>query len=71
MLEAFVRVLFLPAFFAYTGMRTQFGLIHSAADWLMCGLIILVATLGQVRRDAASRRADRHRSGATRTRWAF
>ena len=42
-----VSVLFLPAFFAYTGMRTQIGLVEGTEEWLLCGLIILVATLGK------------------------
>lgn len=42
-----VLVLLLPAFFAYTGMRTQIGLVSGWEAWLMCALIILVATLGK------------------------
>jgi Kef-type K+ transport system membrane component KefB len=42
-----VLVLFLPSFFAFTGMRTQIGLLDSARDWWVCGLVILVATLGK------------------------
>lgn len=42
-----VTVLLLPAFFAYTGMRTQIGLVSSGADWLWCGAIVLVATVGK------------------------
>jgi len=42
-----VSVLLLPAFFAYTGMRTQIGLVASTEEWLLCGLIIVVATLGK------------------------
>jgi Kef-type K+ transport system membrane component KefB len=42
-----VSVLLLPAFFAYTGMRTQIGLVSGPGEWLLCGLIILVATLGK------------------------
>lgn len=42
-----VVVLFLPAFFAFTGMRTQIGLVSGAEAWLLCGLITLVATLGK------------------------
>jgi len=42
-----VTVLFLPAFFALTGMRTQIGLVAGAEQWLICGLIIAVATLGK------------------------
>jgi Kef-type K+ transport system membrane component KefB len=46
-LEDIVKILLLPAFFAYTGMRTEIGLVSGAQAWLMCGVIILVATLGK------------------------
>lgn len=46
-LEDVVIVLFLPSFFALTGMRTQLGLLATAQDWLVCGLIVLVATVGK------------------------
>jgi Kef-type K+ transport system membrane component KefB len=46
-LEDVVIVLFLPSFFAFTGMRTQIGLVNTAQDWIVCGLILLVATLGK------------------------
>lgn len=46
-LEDVVIVLFLPVFFAFTGMRTEIGLVSGAADWLVCGAIIFVATLGK------------------------
>ncbi len=42
-----VTVLLLPAFFAYTGMRTQLGLLGDWNQWLVCLVIILVATLGK------------------------
>ena len=42
-----VRVMFLPAFFAFTGLRTQVGLMQSAEDWMLCGVIIVVATAGK------------------------
>jgi Kef-type K+ transport system membrane component KefB len=42
-----VTVLLLPAFFAYTGMRTQIGLVSGVEQWLLCGVIILVATAGK------------------------
>lgn len=42
-----VVVLLLPAFFAFTGMRTQIGLVNGTEEWLACGLIILVASLGK------------------------
>jgi K+:H+ antiporter len=46
-LEVFVTVLLLPAFFALTGMRTEIGLLSSLAEWLLCGVIIVVATAGK------------------------
>jgi K+:H+ antiporter len=46
-LEDLVTILLLPAFFAFTGMRTQVGLMASAADWLVCALIVIVATAGK------------------------
>jgi Kef-type K+ transport system membrane component KefB len=46
-LDDFVAVLFLPAFFAYTGMRTQIGLLSGLENWLLCGVIILVACVGK------------------------
>jgi Kef-type K+ transport system membrane component KefB len=46
-LEDAVTVLFLPAFFAFTGMKTQLGLVTSASDlpWLLA--IISLATIGK------------------------
>ncbi len=46
-LEDLVTTLLLPAFFAFTGMRTQIGLVSGASEWLICGLIPLVATAGK------------------------
>ena len=43
-----VRVMFLPAFFAFTGLRTEIGLVRTVDDWLICGLIIAVATVGKL-----------------------
>jgi Kef-type K+ transport system membrane component KefB len=42
-----VVVLFLPVFFAFTRMRMQIQLVSGAEAWLVCGAIILVATLGK------------------------
>ena len=42
-----MTVLLLPAFFAFTGMRTRIGLVSGLEQWLVCGLIILVATAGK------------------------
>ncbi len=46
-LEDLVTVLLLPAFFALTGMRTRIDLVAGYWQWLLCGLIILVATAGK------------------------
>jgi Kef-type K+ transport system membrane component KefB len=54
-LSDFVVVLLLPAFFAFTGLRTQIGLI-SGGQWLLCALIILTACLGKFSGTAAAAR---------------
>lgn len=46
-LESVVTVLLLPAFFAFTGMRTRIDLLSDPDQWLTCALIILVATAGK------------------------
>ena len=46
-LDDVVAVLFLPAFFAFTGMRTQIGLVSGWRSWLLCGLIVVVACVGK------------------------
>jgi Kef-type K+ transport system membrane component KefB len=45
--EDLVVVLFLPAFFAFTGMRTQVGLLDHAQDWIACAATIGIATAGK------------------------
>jgi hypothetical protein len=42
-----VIVLLLPAFFAFTGLRTQIGLVHGVGEWTICALIIAVASVGK------------------------
>jgi Kef-type K+ transport system membrane component KefB len=46
-LEDLVVVFMLPLFFAYSGLRTQVGLLNTADSWGMCGLIVLVACVGK------------------------
>jgi Kef-type K+ transport system membrane component KefB len=46
-LEDIVTILLLPAFFAYTGMRTQIQLVTGWQAWMFCAVIIFVATLGK------------------------
>jgi len=47
-IEDFSLVILLPLFFAYTGLKTQIGLLNDGSAWLICGLIILVAVAGKV-----------------------
>lgn len=46
-LENLVTVLLLPAFFAFTGMRTRIDLLGGMEQWWICLLIIAVATIGK------------------------
>jgi Kef-type K+ transport system membrane component KefB len=47
-IEHFSSVLLLPLFFAFIGLRTQIGLLNSPWDWIVCLVIILVATVGKL-----------------------
>ena len=47
-LEYFSSVFLLPLFFAFTGLRTQIGLLDDAKSWILCAAIILVATVGKL-----------------------
>ena len=46
-LETFSAVFLLPLFFAFTGLRTQIGLLDDAGAWLTCLGIIVLATAGK------------------------
>jgi Kef-type K+ transport system membrane component KefB len=46
-LEDLLVVLLLPAFFAFTGLRTQLSLVSGLSQWVMCGLIVIVASVGK------------------------
>ncbi|MFT3710690.1 MAG: cation:proton antiporter [Archangium sp.] len=46
-LEDLVVVLLLPLFFAYSGLRTQIGLLDGSSAWLTAALLTLVAVLGK------------------------
>lgn len=46
-LEDVSILLLLPLFFAFTGLRTQIGLLNQGDLWATCGLIIFVAVLGK------------------------
>lgn len=45
--EDFTVLFLLPLFFAYTGLRTELGLLGSVHLWLLCGLIVLTAVVGK------------------------
>ncbi|AFY73986.1 Kef-type K+ transport system, membrane component [Synechococcus sp. PCC 7502] len=45
--EEFVLIFLLPIFFAYSGLRTQIGLLNTPQLWLICGLILVVAIAGK------------------------
>lgn len=47
-LETFGSVLLLPLFFAFTGLRTEIGLLNDWPSWLACTGIIAVAILGKL-----------------------
>jgi len=46
--ETITVTLLLPLFFAFTGLRTDIGLVKGQEMWMYCGLIILVATVGKL-----------------------
>ncbi|MBD2357306.1 cation:proton antiporter [Tolypothrix sp. FACHB-123] len=45
--EDFVLVFLLPVFFAFSGLRTQIGLLNRPELWLMCALVLGVAIAGK------------------------
>jgi Kef-type K+ transport system membrane component KefB len=46
--EDLVVVLFMPLFFAFTGLRTSINLVSGSEMWLFCLLIIAVAIVGKL-----------------------
>lgn len=45
--EDFVLTFLLPVFFAYSGLRTQIGLLNKPELWLLCAAVVAVAILGK------------------------
>ncbi len=45
--EDFVLSVLLPVFFAYSGIRTQIGLLNSPQLWLLCGVVVAIAIIGK------------------------
>ena len=54
--ERLSAVLLLPLFFAFNGLRTQVGLLDDLEGWLLCLLIIAVASLGKLGGSAVAAR---------------
>jgi len=46
-MEDFTVLFLLPLFFAYTGLRTELGLLGSAQAWAVCGVIVMTAIVGK------------------------
>jgi len=55
-IENFSSVLLLPLFFAFTGLRTQIGLLNDWQGWLICLAIILAASVGKLGASAIAAR---------------
>ncbi|MEH2036720.1 cation:proton antiporter [Nostoc sp.] len=45
--EDFVLIFLLPIFFAYSGLKTQIGLLNRPELWLLCALVLVVAIAGK------------------------
>lgn len=45
--EDFVLIFLLPVFFAYSGLRTQVGLLNRPELWLLCAAVVAVAIIGK------------------------
>ncbi|HEX5242908.1 MAG TPA: cation:proton antiporter [Tepidisphaeraceae bacterium] len=45
--EDFTVLFLLPLFFAYTGLRTELGLLGSPQLWIICSIIVLTAVVGK------------------------
>jgi nucleotide-binding universal stress UspA family protein len=56
-LEDFIVVFLLPIFFAYTGLKTQIGLLNNADMWFFTLLVVAAACLGKFGGSAAAARA--------------
>ncbi|MBD8348214.1 cation:proton antiporter [Dysgonomonas sp. HGC4] len=47
-IEDISLVILLPLFFVYTGLNTRIGLLNDGYLWMICGIIILIATTGKL-----------------------
>ncbi len=46
-IQDFVSFFLMPPFFALTGLRTEINLINGLQGWLLCGAIIVLASIGK------------------------
>ena len=54
--EPVVETVFLPVFFAYTGLRTNIGLVSGAALWAVCAAVMAAAIVGKLGGSAVAAR---------------
>ena len=47
-LELLTSVFLLPLFFAFSGLRTQIGLLQDLESWMICILVVGIATVGKL-----------------------
>ena len=46
--EDIALTFFLPLFFAFTGLRTEIGLLNNAEMWIVCLMLVIVAITGKL-----------------------
>jgi Kef-type K+ transport system membrane component KefB len=47
-IEPLAGAVLVPVFFAYSGLRTEVGLVHAWGDWIVCGAVIATAVVGKL-----------------------
>ncbi len=47
-MENFTNVFLMPLFFAFSGLRTHIGMLNDPKSWLICLLVVVVATAGKL-----------------------
>jgi Kef-type K+ transport system membrane component KefB len=55
-IESMTLILFLPIFFAYTGLRTNIGSLNNSEMWWLCGLVLAAAVAGKLAGSAVAAR---------------
>lgn len=56
--EIVATTLLLPIFFAYTGLRTEIGLVSGAQMWFYCAMILVLAIVGKLAGSALAARVS-------------